>query len=326
MLAKAAADPAYRARLTDMNRRVLYAIYNNGLDTHPVAPGGKIDREAGPAVARAVADEGIVLLKNERGMLPLARTARRIAVIGGYADSGVLSGGGSSQVQMDGGPAAQVLLGGTGLLASLVSEQYQRSTPPLAAIRALAKDATVTYRNGFYQDEAVAAAKAADIVIMFANQWQTEGRDQPDLSLPRAQDALVAAVAAANPNTVVVLQTGSAVAMPWPDRVPAVVEAWYPGGRGGEAIAAVLFGDVNPSGRLPITFPRSVEDLPRATVPGMDRVEPDFGGRELTGTPIIADYNIEGPTSAIAGSRDRGRRRCSRSVTGRATPASPRRC
>ncbi|PZQ62981.1 MAG: glycosyl hydrolase [Sphingomonas taxi] len=294
LLAKAAADPAYRARLADMNRRILYAIYAHGLDTHPATAGGTIDKEAGLAVARSVADEGIVLLKNERNMLPLARSVKRIAVIGGYADSGVLSGGGSSQVHMDKGPAAQVSLGGTGLLASITSEQYHRSTPPLVAIKALAKDAEVSYRNGFYLGEAVEAAKNADLVIMFANQWQTEGRDQPDMSLPRGQDALVAAVAAANPNTVVVLQTGSPVAMPWLDQVPAVVEAWYPGGRGGEAIAAVLFGDTNPSGRLPVTFPRSVDDLPRPRVPGMDRVDPEFDKRELAGPPIVADYDIEG--------------------------------
>lgn len=292
--AKAAEDPAYRTRLSDMNRRILYAIYAGGVDGNPVKPGGRIDREAGLKVARSVADEGIVLLKNERNMLPLAKSAKRIAVIGGYADSGVLSGGGSSQVHMDKGPIAQVSLGGTSPFAPIRSEQYQRSTPPLIAIKALAKDARVTFRTGNYISDAVAAAKNADIVIFFANQFQTESRDQPDLSLPRGQDAVLNAVAAANPNVVVVLQTGSAIAMPWLDKVPAVIEAWYPGGRGGEAIAAVLFGDTNPSGRLPITFPKSVDDLPRPEIAGSADVEPDFDGRQHSGKPIVADYDIEG--------------------------------
>jgi beta-glucosidase len=140
----------------------------------------------------------------------------------------------------------------------------------------------------------VESAKQADVAIVFANQWQSEGFDQPDLSLPRGQDALIAAVTAANPNTIVVLQTGSAVAMPWLDSTAAVVEAWYAGGGGGEAIASVLFGETNPSGRLPITFPASLADLPRPKVDGYDTVEPDFLGRAGANSNLEADYDIEG--------------------------------
>jgi beta-glucosidase len=292
--AAAASDPAYKARLADMNRRILYAIYATGADKAPVKPGGSYDKKAHLDIAEAVAREAIVLLRNRNNALPLAATAKRIAVIGGYADTGVLSGAGSSQVHMDNGSAASIPLGGNGPFSGFTAEQYHRSTPPLDAIKARAKGAEVTFRNGFYITDAVASAKKADIVIIFANQWQAEGIDQPDLSLPKGQDALIAAVAAANPNTIVVLQTGSAVAMPWLDQTAAVIEAWYPGGRGGEAIASVLFGETNPSGRLPITFPASVADLPRPKLDGADQVEPDFQGRAGSNLNLVADYDVEG--------------------------------
>src|SRR5690606_35376134 len=107
----------------------------------------------------------------------------------------------------------------------------------------------------------------ADIAVVFASQFTMEGQDAA-MQLDGQQDALIAAVAAANPRTVVVLQTGGAVKMPWLDAVPAVVEAWYPGGRGGEAIADILFGKVNPSGRLPVTFPADEAQLPNPVLPG----------------------------------------------------------
>jgi beta-glucosidase len=292
--AAAASDPAYKARLSDMNRRILYAIYASGADKNPAKPGGAIDKKANLLVAETVAREGIVLLRNRNNALPLAANAKRIAVIGGYADTGILSGAGSSQVHMDNGAVATVSYGGTGPFSALISEQYHRSKPPLDAIKERAKDAKVTFRTGFYIADAVESAKQADVAIVFANQWQSEGFDQPDLSLPRGQDALIAAVAAANPNTIVVLQTGSAVAMPWLDDTAAVVEAWYAGGGGGDAIASVLFGETNPSGRLPITFPARVSDLPRPKVDGFDTVEPDFQGRAGVDMSLEADYDIEG--------------------------------
>ena len=293
---KAAADndPAYRERLTDMNRRILYAIYAAGLDKNPVQPGGVIDRKANAAVAETVAKQGIVLLRNRGSALPLATSAKSIAVIGGYADTGILSGGGSSQVHSDGGAVATVSLGGSGPFSALISEQYHRGSSPLDAIKSRAKNAKVTFRTGFYITDAVESAKKADVAIVFANQWQTEGLDQPDLSLPRGQDALIAAVAAANPNTIVVLQTGSAVTMPWLDQTAAVVEAWYSGTQGGEAIASVLFGETNPSGRLPITFPASTNDLPRPKLDGSDAVEPDFQGRSGADLKLEANFDIEG--------------------------------
>jgi beta-glucosidase len=102
-------------------------------------------------------------------------------------------------------------------------------------------------------------------------------------------------VAAANPNTIVVLETGGPVVMPWLSKVKAVVEAWYPGARGGEAIASVLFGETNPGGRLPLTFPASTEQLPRPKLDGSDWVEPNFAGDPTSGSDQLhADYDIEG--------------------------------
>jgi beta-glucosidase len=127
----------------------------------------------------------------------------------------------------------------------------------------------VSFINGRYPSEAAALARRVDVAIVFATQWIAEGMDAPDLTLPEGQDALIAAVAAANPRTVVVLETGNPVVMPWLDRVAAVVEAWYPGQRGGDAIANVLFGRVDASGRLPITFPSSESQLVRPDLPGL---------------------------------------------------------
>jgi beta-glucosidase len=210
-----------------------------------------------------VAEAGIVLLRNEGQVLPLAKQARRIVLIGGHADVGVLSGGGSSQVRSVGGVPVEIPLT-SGAAASFARVTWHSSSP-LRAIRALAPQAQVTYIDGSDPAAAAAAARNADIAIVFATQWTTEAQDPPSLALPDNQDAVIASVAKANPKTVVVLETGGPVLMPWLEQVPAVVQAWYPGQRGGEALAAILFGEVNPSGRLPISFPRAAEQLPRPT-------------------------------------------------------------
>ncbi|MET3827148.1 beta-glucosidase [Sphingomonas sp. PvP055] len=289
--AAAARDPRYATRLADMNRRILRTMFAVGVDTNPPVKTA-IDFAAGARVAQDVAEQGIVLLRNRGDALPLSAKASRIAVIGGYADSGVLSGGGSSQTQGPGGPAVAIPTIG-GPFAALLAQSYHASSP-LAAIKAHAPKADVVFRNGRYIADAVQAARQADVAIVFATQWMTEGLDAPDLSLPEGQDALIAAVAAANPNTIVVLETGSQVAMPWLDQTAAVIEAWYPGARGGEAIANILFGDVNPSGRLPVTFPASVAQLPRPALPGTGTVEPDFMGKGKPGQTLTINYDIEG--------------------------------
>src|SRR5262249_43448865 len=150
---------------------------------------------------------------------------------------------------------------------------------PLKAIRAKAPKARVEYNAGTDPAAAAALAKSSSVAIVFVNQPASEGRDLTSLSLPDNQDRVVSAVAAANPHTVVVLETGGPVTMPWIDRVSGVLAAWYPGIRGAEAIANILFGDVNPSAKLPITFARTEADLPHPRVAGTDLApEPDGGG------------------------------------------------
>ncbi|MGH9395194.1 MAG: glycoside hydrolase family 3 protein, partial [Terriglobales bacterium] len=247
------------ARLDDMVHRILRSEFAVGLMDHPVATQVP-DPFAGAAVAERIADESIVLLKNAGGALPLASTLGSIAVIGSHADVGVLSGGGSAQVNPPGGnavaaPAPSPGRGGRG------GPQYFPSSP-LAAIRALAPQAQVTFNSGDDPAAAAAAAQSAAAAIVFCNQPMSEGRDAATLALPGDQDALVAAVAAANPHTIVVLETGGAVTMPWLAQAPAVLEAWYPGIRGAQALAAILTGKVDPSAKLAVTFPKSDADLP----------------------------------------------------------------
>ncbi|NIJ31851.1 beta-glucosidase [Sphingomonas oligoaromativorans] len=249
------------AVLDDKVRRIARALIASGAIDHPVAL-APIDFAAHAKVSQADAEAGIVLLKNEGGILPLAGSARKIAVIGGHADVGVLSGGGSAQVYSPGGNAVR----GLGPKAWPGPIVYDKSSP-VEALKAERPGAAISYNAGTDPAAAAAAAKGADVAIVFVTQWTAESLDFP-LTLPNDQDALVAAVAAANPNTIVVLETGGAVTMPWIDSVKGVVEAWYPGTRGGPAIARVLTGAVNPSGHLPISFPRSAEQFPRATIAG----------------------------------------------------------
>ncbi|MEE7548628.1 glycosyl hydrolase, partial [Xanthomonas sp. Kuri4-1] len=131
------------------------------------------------------------------------------------------------------------------------------------------------------------AAKAADAAVVFATQWSAESVDLPDMALPDRQDALIAAVAAANPHTTVVLETNGPVRMPWLSKVPAVLQAWYPGIGGGPAIAALLTGAANPSGHLPVTWPVDESQLPRPSFPGLG-FKPAQPGEDTV------DYDIEG--------------------------------
>ncbi|WP_107955807.1 beta-glucosidase family protein [Sphingomonas faeni] len=257
-----AAGRVSTARLDDMVRRILTGVIASGLYDNPTPKSAQpIDYAANAEIAQRTAEAGIVLLRNEKGLLPLAKTVRSIVVIGGHADVGVLSGGGSSQVRSVGGVPIEIPLK-SGAAASFARITYHSSSP-LRAIRALAPNAQVTFVDGTDPVAAAKAARAADLAIVFATHWQTEAQDATSLSLPDNQDAVIDAVAAANRRTIVVLETGGPVLMPWATRVTAIVEAWYPGQRGGEAIARVLFGEVDASGRLPISFPRTIEQLPR---------------------------------------------------------------
>lgn len=228
-------------RIDDMATRVVTSLVRTGaLDDPPTgSTTDDVTSDEHTALALEVATEGITLLKNDGAALPLDDAVKSIAVIGSPAQHGLSTGGGSAAVT-------------SGVIA------------PLDAITARAPDATVTYVAGDGGDttDAVAAAQAADAAVIFVAVDSSEGSDRPSLSLPSLDDDLIAAVAAANPRTIVVLDVPGAVLMPWLDQVSGVVVAWYPGQENGSAVTSVLFGDTNPSGKLPVTFPKDASTLP----------------------------------------------------------------
>jgi beta-glucosidase len=229
-----------------------------GVFDHP--PAAKtLPAQPNGARARRLAEAGMVLLKNEGGLLPLnAAKLKTIAVIGPAAMK-VVTGGGSSHVV----------------------PLY--TADPVDGIRTRAGDkVTVNFIDGSDISQALFIAEAADAVVLMVGDTDTEGFDH-GLTLNGNQNQLVQAIATANPHTVVVLKSGSAVLMPWVDHVHAILEAWYPGEEDGSAVADILFGDYNPSGKLPITFPKNVEDVPAHTpeqYPGSGPVAPYIEGYE----------------------------------------------
>ncbi len=247
--------------LDNMVHRILRAMFTVGAYQHPTQV-TSIDAATDAIVAQEMEEQGAVLLKNAAGELPLSKSVKSIAVIGSHADIAVLSGGGSAQVTPVGGAAISNPAPCPPCWGYVVWDP----SSPLKAIQAKVPAATVKFDDGTSTTSAAALAAASDIAIVFVSQWESEGMDLADLSFSGNQDALVLAVVAANPHTVVVIESGGAQVMPWLANVGAVLEAWYPGQRGGEAIANLLFGDVNPSGKLPITFPASVNDLPHPTI------------------------------------------------------------
>lgn len=263
--AKLADGSLTRERLSDMVRRILRSMKASGVVDAGPAPA--VDMAAHAGIARRIAEQGIVLLKNDGDALPLAANVGSIAVIGRNAHVGVLSGGGSSQGLPPGGWAASVPVGGgEGSIGTWRIERWFAGAP-LAALREVLPKARIGFDPGLYPQDAAALAARSDVAIVFVSKYEAEGFDSPDLSLPGGQDAIVSAVAAANPNTIVVLETGNPVTMPWLAKVRAVVAAWYPGQEGAAAIAGVLTGKVNPSGRLPVSFPAAPETLPRPAIP-----------------------------------------------------------
>jgi beta-glucosidase len=255
------------SRVDDMVLRLMRGLFATGVFDNP-PPGepqaatADVNTPQEKAIALEAAEGGAVLLKNAANALPIQGSAKRIAVIGqpaGLAGSqNFYQGGGSSKVPIA-GPNPDVV-------------------SPLQGIttRAEANGDTVTYTPGAVPAAAAAAASAADVAIVFAGDGDSEGQDRTGLALDNrtctlfgcvpaqgaSQDDLIAAVAAANPNTIVVLQTGEPVSMPWLTAVRGVLEMWFPGEQDGNAAAALLFGDVNPSGKLPYTFPKAMSDSP----------------------------------------------------------------
>ena len=249
-----AAGEVSMAELDDHVRRILRSEFASGIVDYPTEK-SVVDVEGGFEIARTLAEQSSVLLRNEKSVLPLDRSqVHSIAIIGFNANIGMISGGGSAQVDPPGGRQPKWL------------KQVWFPTSPLKAVKAKAPSADVKFDSGENLASAAALAKSSDVAIVFAHQWTSEGMDLPDLSLPDNQDALIAQVALANPRTIVVLETGTAVTMPWIDKVSGVLEVWYAGSKGADAVANILFGDVNPSAKLPLTFPLSVADLPHTQV------------------------------------------------------------
>ena len=248
------------SRVDEMVHRILRTAFAAGVVDDPPL-GRVVDPFKGAATAQRAAEQSSVLLKNANFLLPRdAARVKSIAIIGSKADTSVLSGGGSAQVDPPGGGPSR--FGGPAVWFP---------SSPLNAVRGKAPRAKVEYHDGVDVKAAAAFAKASEIAIVFVNEPTTEGRDLPSLNLSGAQNDLVSAVAAANPRTIVVLETGGPAAMPWIDSVGAAIEIWYPGIRGAEALANILFGDVNPSAKLPTTFARSDADLPHPAIFGSDQ-------------------------------------------------------
>jgi beta-glucosidase len=283
------------AEVDDHVRRIVRSMFATSVIDDPPQK-GVVDVMKGFEVAQQIAEQSMVLVKNEGQQLPLdASKVKSIALIGAHADIGMLSGGGSAQVDPPGGNAIMP----PGKRATVWGHPVWFPTSPLKAIRAKAPNAKVEFDAGTNLDSAAALAKSADVAIVFVSRWETEGADSDSLSLPDHQDDLIAKVAAANPHTVVVLETGNPVSMPWADQVSAILEAWFAGSSGDKALANIVFGDVNPSGKLPITFPRSEADLPHQSIvkpppnteppPG-----PDHWKRVLEGLPAFQTNYDEG--------------------------------
>lgn len=253
--------------LDDKAARVLRLIMRTEMNR--MRPYGSLNSDEHYAAARKIGGEGIVLLKNDNATLPISLgNGKKILVVGENAIKMMTVGGGSSSLKV------------------------QRETLPLDGIRKAAAKAgmEVIYERGYVGDttgeyngvttgqdlsesrsadqliaDAVKGAKEADMVIFIgglnkSDHQDAEGVDRLDFGLPYGQDKVIEALAAANPNLVVVNLTGNAYSMPWRDKVPAIVQGWYIGSEAGNAIADVLFGEVNPSGKLPMTFAKSLQD------------------------------------------------------------------
>ncbi len=258
------------------NLRVMFA-------THAFDPGrtnGSLNTLAHQMVSRRVAEEGIVLLKNENNFLPLDTTQiKTIAVIGENAVRLQSHFGGSAEIK-----------------------SFYEVTPLQGLVKRAGRDANIIFSEGYEKsggtdlvDRAVAAAKMADVVIYIGGLnkdpgGDCEGSDRKDFKLHYGQDELIQKIAAANPKTIVVL-FGTPVEMDaWVDQVPAVLQAWYPGLEGGNALAGILFGDVNPSGKLPCSIPKKLEDSPAHALGATPGSYPGTNGVETYKEGLLVGY------------------------------------
>lgn len=268
-------------------RRVLYAEFAAGIVDDPPQK-SVVDAEAGLEIARQIEEKSIVLLKNSRQALPLQASVQSVALIGGHADVGMLSGGGSAQVDPPGGN----VIAPDGQKGTHWQDHIWFPTSPLKALKARLPQTKIAFDAGSDLQSAVALARSSEVAIVFAQQWTSEGMDLPSLALSADQNALIEAVAAANPRTIVVLENGTAVTMPWLDKVAAVVDAWYAGSAGHKALASVLTGDVNPSGKLAISFPKSEQDLPHPLIPELSPEDQKRGSGPVNSGTFFSNYSV----------------------------------
>jgi len=278
-------------------KRILYVMYKTNMIGGLPRKKGEYNTKAHEQTAEKVAEEGMVLLKNEKKILPLNSNIKSIAVIGFNADRKQSMGGGSSQVKA-----------------------FYEITP-LQGLKNIAGDkVNITYAKGYniarnagpdkaMIDEAVKAASKGDVAIIVGgwthgynyswwgdNAYDAEGVDKPDMNMPFGQNELIKAVLAANPNTVVVLMGGGPIDMsPWVDQAKGIIQAWYPGMEGGNALAKIIFGQVNPSGKLPVTFPKKQADAPAIKLgefPG-DSVTVNYFDDIYVGYRYFDTYKVE---------------------------------
>ena len=235
------------SELDGMVLRILTTMFQFGLFDNPPTGnlGSTVTNSANNLFARNAAAEGMVLLQNNGGVLPLSSSVHSIAVIGSVSSTSPISvGAGSASVNLP------------------------YNITPLAGITSRAGGGvTINYAQGDGASlaAAVQAASNSAVAIVCVGQQTSEGSDRANLSLPNGQDALISAVAAVNTNTIVVMYESSATLMPWANQVAGIVMAWYPGQENGNALAQVLFGDVNPSAKLPVTIPVSSNQVPTST-------------------------------------------------------------
>lgn len=243
------------SKINDKVRRMLRVMFSIGLFDTKKPDAGALDTQEHRKLALRASQESTVLMKNEKNLLPLnIKKTKSVAVIGQNAATARVGGGGSAKVNT-----------------------FYSVSPLEALKKKFGKKIKIYYSSGLSLKEATKTAKTSDVAIVFAglsNSIESEGKDREDLSLPHNQEKLIKAVSKVNKNTVVVLNSGAPVLMNnWLEQIPALVEVWYPGQEGGNAIADILFGKVNPSGKLPMTFPKKWEDSPAyGNYPGKDGV------------------------------------------------------
>ena len=269
-----------QATIDDKIRRILSMLVRFGFLDHP-ATIGPLDYHAQGQTARRVAEAGVVLLKNEGNLLPLdVKNFKRIAVIGAYADRATSGGGGSARISPFNTTSP------LGAIAEKIGNRAALRFLKFVPGTDLSKSDPATTGAGLLAD-AEQLAKECDLALVFARDFETEGADRPGISLPDEQDELISAVVRANRRTIVVLNTGCMVLVSrWADAVPAIVQAWYSGQDDGNVVADVLFGSVNPSGKLPITFPRTRED----TAVVAAEQYPGTNGRGLYSESVFMGY------------------------------------